>query len=385
MAAGCRNVGFPPSYDVVHAVIRSLPTSLTTLAHEGSKAYSEHFDLVYRREAEGPNAIWQADHTLLDILLVREGKEPAKPWLTTIIDDYSRAIAGYFFSFDAPCALHTSLALRQAIWRKEDPRWHVCGIPQILYSDNGSDFTSHHLEQVSADLKIRLVNSLPGKPRGRGRIERFFETITQMLLCELPGYAPSGGTIRGKPQWTLQDIEARFRDFLLGVYHVRVHGDTKMPPQARWEAGAFLPHMPESLEQLDLLLLTVPKTRKVHPDGIWFLGMRYIDPTLAAYVGEEVLLRYDPRDIAEVRVFYQDRFLCRAICQELAGETVPLREIIRARNHRRKELRQTIQDRQRTVDTLLELRRWSPQKEEPSPPAPEAEPKPPPLKRYYNE
>ncbi len=47
--------------------------------------------------------------------------------------------------------------------------------------------------------------------------------------------------------------------------------------------------MPESLEQLDLLLLTVPKARRVHPDGIRFTGLRYIDPLLAAYVGEEVL------------------------------------------------------------------------------------------------
>jgi len=52
-----------------------------------------------------------------------------------------------------------------------------------------------------------------------------------------------------------------------------------------------------------------------------------IDPTLAAYVGETVLLRYDPRDIAEVRLFHQDKFLCRAICPELAGQTVPLRDI----------------------------------------------------------
>ena len=82
--------------------------------------------------------------------------------------------------------------------------------------------------------------------------------------------------------------------------------------------------MPDSLERLDLLLLTVPKSRRVHQDGIRFMGLRYIDPTLAAYVGEDVVLRYDPRDMAEIRVFYHDRFLCRAICQELAGETVAL-------------------------------------------------------------
>src|SRR5438270_13006923 len=126
---------------------------------------------------------------------------------------------------------------------------------------------------------------------------------------------------------------------------------------ARWEAGGFLPQMPDSLERLDLLPLTVARTRRVQQDGIRFMGMRYIDPTLAAYVGEEVVLRYDPRDVAEVRVFHQGRFLCRAVCQELAGETVPLREVIRARNRCRRELRQTIQDRRKVVDSLLDARR----------------------------
>ena len=116
--------------------------------------------------------------------------------------------------------------------------------------------------------------------------------------------------------------------------------------------------MPDSLEQLDLLLLTVPTTRKVHPDGIRFLNFRYIDPTLAAFVGEEVLLRYDPRDMAEIRVFHRDQFICRAICQELAGETVAVREIVGARNRRRREFRQTLGERRRVVDSLLEAKRW---------------------------
>ena len=140
-------------------------------------------------------------------------------------------------------------------------------------------------------------------------------------------------------------MAAELEQFLVDEYHNEPHTTTGFKPQERWTSGGFLPRMPESLEQLDLLLLTVPKTRRVHPDGIRFSGLRYIDPTLAAYVGEEVLLRYDPRDIAEVRVFHEGRFVCRAVCQELAGETVPLREVIRARERRRRELRRTIQDR----------------------------------------
>ena len=73
-----------------------------------------------------------------------------------------------------------------------------------------------------------------------------------------------------------------------------------------------------------------------------FQGMRYLDLTLAAYVGEPVIIRYDPRDMAEIRVFHAHGLLCRAICAELAGETIALRDIIRARNRRRRDLRQTL-------------------------------------------
>lgn len=378
-----------PCYRTVLNIVRKLPADLITLAHDGTKAYSDTFELVHRREAERPNAIWQADHSPLDILLIRPDGEADKPWLSVILDHYSRAVAGYFLSFEAPSALHTSLALRQAIWRKEDPPWTVCGIPEVLYTDNGSDFTSRHLEQVGADLKIRLVFSIPGKPRGRGRIERFFRTLNEMFLCELPGYAPAGGGVCGKPKLTLADFDARLRTFFLDDYQHRECAETKTPPAKRWAANGFLPRMPESLEQLDLLLLCVAKTRRVRVDGIHFQNLRYISTTLAAYVGETVTLRFDPRDMAELRVFHGDRFLCRAICAELAGATVPLREILRARNRRRRELRKVLRDRQNTVDTLLEIKRGAITEGEDAPPPstekPKAKQSTHALKRYRNE
>ena len=123
------------------------------------------------------------------------------------------------------------------------------------------------------------------------------------------------------------------------VYHRRKHAETKTAPVERWEGNGFLPRMPESLEQLDLLLIQVAKTRQVRVDGIHFQNFRYISPTLAAYVGEMVTLRFDPRDMAEIRVFHENRFVCRGLCPELAGETVPLREILSAKNRRRRARR----------------------------------------------
>jgi putative transposase len=374
---------YPPSYSLVYALIRQIAPGLLTLAHEGTKAYSDAFDLVHRTEANRPNAIWQADHTQLDICVTDEEGKPKKPWLTIILDDYSRAIAGYLLSFSAPSALQTALAIRQAIWRKPQAGWHICGIPEILYTDHGSDFSSQHIEQVAANLKVQLIFSAVGRPRGRGKIERFFETLNQILLSRLPGYAPSGKTKTAV--LTIPQLANELEAYLLREYHLTPHTTTGVAPQARWEAGGFLPQMPESLEQLDLLLLTIPKTRRIHRDGIRFMGLRYIDPTLAAYVGEEVLLRYDPRDIAEVRVFYKDRFLCRAICQDLAGETVALRDIIQARDRHRRELRKTLHDRRRMVDSLLEAKRWASAEEKPAPAPSETGQPPTKLKRYFNE
>jgi putative transposase len=382
IAAVAREQGWEiPGYDCVYDIVRSLDPGMVKLAQEGSKAYRQSYDLLYRRQSNRPNEMWQADHCLLDIWLLQAEAAPARPWLTAIEDDYSRCIAGYFFSFKPPNTQRTALTLRQAIWRKPDPHWHICGIPEIFYTDNGSDFISNHMEQVAADLKMRLVFSEPGMPRGRGRIERFFESVNQLFLCHLPGYGPEGKPVTA-PALTLPDLESQFRTFLLQEYHLRSQKELQSSPQQRWEADGFLPHLPHSLEQLDLLLLTSATTRRVQRDGIHFQNLRYMDTTLAAYIGEEIIVRYDPRDMAEIRVYCHDSFLCRAVSQELAGQVVSLQDIIRARNRRRQELRKAITDRTALIETYLTVHQ-PPPAAPPSPPEPQRQS--PKLKRYYNE
>ena len=181
-----------PSYGAVHAVIAALDPAMVTLAQEGPAAYRDRYELVHRYHAASPNALWQADHTQLDLLILDEGGRPARPWLTTVLDDHSRALAGYMAFLSAPSALNTSLALRHAIWRKADPAWLVCGIPDVLYVDHGSDFTSQHLDQVAAALRMELVHSAVARPQGRGKVERLFGTLNAELLPELPGTSSAG-------------------------------------------------------------------------------------------------------------------------------------------------------------------------------------------------
>lgn len=339
-----------PSYRTVSHIIKQLPAGMKTLAHEGSKSYKQQFDLLYNHEARSSNELWQADHVLLDILILREGAENvARPWLTVIMDDHSRCIAGYELSFLAPSSIKTSLCLRQAIWRKNEPQWSICGIPATLYTDHGSDFTSKHIEQVCIDLKIHLIFSQIGVPRGRGKIERFFLMLNQLLFSERDDYT---GSKNPRAKITLAELNIIIRAFIIG-YNQKLHQSTQEIPKERWEKGGFLPQMPESIYQLDLLLLTVAKPRMVRRDGIWFQGLRYLDPLLADYVGESVVIRYDPSDITSLRVFYKNRYLCQPVCHGLDRECVSLKDIQTARNQRRKGLQKEIKQRVSLVDAIL--------------------------------
>ncbi|MGH7121553.1 MAG: Mu transposase C-terminal domain-containing protein [Acetobacteraceae bacterium] len=333
-----------PAYSSVHAIVSALDPGLVTLAHEGHAAYRDQFELIYRHRAERPNATWQADHTQLDLLILDADGQPKRPWLTTVIDDYSRIVAGYTVFLGAPSTLQTCLALRQAIWRKEDPAWPVCGIPEVLYVDHGCDFTSRHLEQVAADLKIQLVHSAVARPQGRGKVERLFGTLNTELLCDLPGYLVEGKPATA-PKLSLSALDAEIGAHIIGNYNVREHQEIDAIPRIAWLGQGWVPRVPQSLEALDLLLIAVATARVVRRDGIHFEGLRYLDATLAAYVGESVTVRYDPRDVAEIRVFHHDRFLCRAINQQHSDQTLSLKDIQAARAARRRQLRGQISER----------------------------------------
>lgn len=47
------------------------------------------------------------------------------------------------------------------------------------------------MNHTPAALKIRLIHSIIGQPRGRGKIERFFKTLNQKLVSTLQNITQS--------------------------------------------------------------------------------------------------------------------------------------------------------------------------------------------------
>lgn len=342
----------PVSYGVIRTIVAGIRPDVATLAHEGAVAYRDRYELVWRQRADQPNAVWQADHTELDILILDANGAPARPWLTVVEDDHSRAVCGYMTFLGAPSAMNTALALRQAIWPKLVAGWPVCGIPDRLYVDHGSDFTSHQLTQIGHDLHFEIIFSTIARPQGRGKIERLFGTINTELLPGLPGHIAPGQR-HPVPALTLDQLDATIGHFITETYLPRTHPELRMSPVTAWVGDGWLPRLPATIEELNVLLLSVAKPRVVHRDGIHFQGLRYLSPTLAAYVGERVILRYDPRDITEIRIFHNDRFLCKAVDPEHSGTSITLKDIQAARAARRREVRSQINERIAVVAEYL--------------------------------
>ena len=166
-----------------------------------------------------------------------------------------------------------------------------CGIKHVLaahgkigrlYTDNGAGFVSLQTRRILDILGIVLVHSRPYRPKGRGKIERFFRTVRQQFLSILDCESLAG----------LQDLDVRFHTWLESEYHRNPHrGLGGRTPLELWleKAHLIIPTDPTvNLEEL----FKHEDIRKVHKDSTVTLhGVLYeVDSTL---IGEHIHLRYD--------------------------------------------------------------------------------------------
>ena len=170
-----------------------------------------------RFEAPAPNDTWTGD--------ALHGPQVAgrKAYLFAFLDDHSRAVMaarwGYFED-----SVRLAAALRPALAAR--------GVPSRIYVDNGSAFVDAALKRAAARLGIKITHSAPGRPQGRGKIERFFRVVREEFLVEIG----DGAGVKD-----LAGLNRLFTAWCERVYHARPHGETGQPPLERWLAGGPFP------------------------------------------------------------------------------------------------------------------------------------------------
>jgi putative transposase len=238
-----------------------------------------------RFEADRPNELWTGDALHGPTIGGR------KTYLFAFLDDHSRAMVGHRFGFSED-TVRLAAALRPALASR--------GIPDAVYVDNGSAFVDAWLLRACATLGIRLVHSTPGRPQGRGKIERFFRTVREQFLVEITGEPTTGDAAdQGRHHVAdLDELNRLFTAWVETIYHRREHSETGHPPLQRWHAGGPFPlPAPAALAEAFLWEAhrTVTKTALVSLQGNTY----QVDPVL---VGHRVELVFDPFDLTTVAV-----------------------------------------------------------------------------------
>jgi putative transposase len=233
-----------------------------------------------RFECAAPNEMWTGD--------ALHGPQVAgrKAYLFCFLDDHSRAVMaarwGYFED-----TVRLAAALRPALAAR--------GVPARLYVDNGSAFVDAALKRAAARLGIKITHSAPGRPEGRGKIERFFRTVREEFLVEIGD---------GSGVADLAGMNGLFTAWCESVYHARPHSETGQPPLERWLAGAPFP-VPEPAALREAFLWS--ERRLVRKDATFSLfGGRYqvADLSLA---GRKIECAFDPFDLSVIEVRWNGR------------------------------------------------------------------------------
>ena len=352
-----------PSHMTVYRMLK--PLMKQTQRQKRSLGWREDCLRLKTREGleipiEWSNQVWQVDHTLADVLVVDQtGAILGRPWLTIVVDTYSRCIMGIHIGFDAPSAAVVCLALRHAILPKQyssayelQGSWSTYGLPQYLYTDGGKDFRSQHLEQVAMELGIVLC--LRRKPSDGGIVERPFGTLNTQFFATLPGYVSSDVATRSPKAeteacLTLLQLEQLLVRYLVDNYNQAV--DARMGEQSRsgrWEAGRIAQLRLMGERELDMCLMRRER-RTVYRSGyLQFANLTYQGEHLTAYAGESVILRYNPRDITTIFIYQlqesKEVFLTRAHVQGWETETLSYAEA-QALSQRRREAGKAISNR----------------------------------------
>jgi putative transposase len=128
-----------------------------------------------------------------------------------------------------------------------------------------------------------------------------------------------------------QELERQLLRYIVDNYNQRI--DARMGDQTRfqrWELGLLA--VPDIISERDLDICLMKQARRSVQRGgyLQFENLMYRDDRLAGYAGENVILRYDPRDITTVLVYRlesgKEVFLARADAQNLETETISLDE-----------------------------------------------------------
>lgn len=351
------------------AQMRNANPALIKALRNPDQARSHNMPAFGSYDVHAINARWELDATRADVMCrVPHGKgfTTRRMALTAVIDVGTRR--AMLLVSDEPSAQSTQALLRRAIIA-----W---GVPTILKTDNGKEFSNRAVKLFCDVAGITLQFSQPFQPQQKPHVERFFGTLNRGLLPGLPGYVGANivertairstqsyahrfgddaELVKGEaltPAGLQARIDAWCRDDYEQRPHASLQGRGESPANVALLQSDQVRRLPNE-RALDQLLMPLAGQRNVLKKGISVERRWYIAPELGGIMQQKVMVRRDPYDLSRIFVYYghQEQFFCIAVDPELSGDSA-MHIAIAAKREQRRVINET-RDNIRKVHQLF--------------------------------
>jgi transposase InsO family protein len=319
----------PCSLKTFSQAIDSRPKDEQARKRRGYKAAAQHeafyWELTYTtpRHGERPYEMAHIDHTQLNLELLHSTtlKNLGRPWITFLIDAFTRSLLALYLSYDPPSYRSCMMVLRDCVRRQGR-------LPQTIVNDGGSEFHSLYYETLLARYECSKKERPGGKPRYGNVVERLFDTSqtqfiynltgnTQLMLGDLRQVGRDVNP-RNLANWTLPRLYPRFCQWA-ELYNQAEHGTLGQSPHEALAAGLavagerqhrMIPYNRDFI--VDTMPTTKKGTAKVDPNrGIRLNYIYYWHDTFRqpAAVQQQVPVRYDPLNIGLAYAYVQGHWV----------------------------------------------------------------------------
>lgn len=248
--SACEEKGFlPPSLVTFSKYVNERPIELQTKNRKGKRAEYQtktfywELERTTPRHGDFPFNICHLDHTELDIELIssRTGKNLGRPYLSLLVDAYSRRILAFYLSFEPPSYRSCLMVFRDCVRRFNR-------LPQQIVVDNGKEFHSIYFESLLAMYEREIQRRPSAKPRYGSILERLFGMTNTRFIHNLIGNTKIMKNVRevtksvnpkSHATWNLIDLSLALEEFFFDFYDTIEHPTLEQTPREAFKKGLF--------------------------------------------------------------------------------------------------------------------------------------------------
>ena len=317
----------PSIYQFKYFYYKNRRLNSVYISREGRSEYERNIRplLAHSRDYFNTVGYGLADSTILDVYILDKQGKPRRPYMSAMVDGYSNLCLGFSIGFEGGERLLKKLIFNVNSNKVDycksldieinENDWSARGLPFVIVSDNGADYVSSYLTQLT-ELGIQIQTNKSHFPHMKPNVERFLGIIQEIVKPYLIKYGGVGKeNYPEKPKenavLTLDDLEKimckaviyfnskRINNLPYGKEHLKPYANELFLDSFNEYPNTFI-NVSDEIIRLTMLPRTKGKFTRfgLLVGKLTYRAYGFVNDYLEAK--KEEIVAYDPNDVSKV-------------------------------------------------------------------------------------